>query len=281
MELKTPASPPERFLRGRQKQRRPTRRIGKLLLKSAALVFALASLVAALVMTVTVAGRAPELAVHHVLVEGNEQLSDGEILELLDFSEHANILMLDLEEVRAKLLLSAWVAEVEVERILPSTLKLVIRERLPVAVAVLDDLYLLASDGTMLDQLSPRYHTEKLILARGLRDGDGLVPERAALAGRLSAELITDERLADLVSELDVRDGRDSVRLLLRAPALTALVDGDTMIARLREVVPLLGGIERHYAELAVVDLRFKGRAYLRLRAKNTQAAFASGGAPF
>ena len=283
MELKTPASPPERFLRGRQKQSRPTRRIGKLLLKSVALALALASLAAALVMTVTAAGRAPELTVHHVLVEGNEQLSDGEILELLEFSERANILMLDLEQVRAKLLRSAWVAEVEIERILPSTLKLVIRERVPVAVAVLDELYLLASDGTMLDQLSPRYHTEKLILARGLRNGDGLVPERAALAGRLSAELIGDERLTDLVSELDVRDGRDSVLLSLRAPALTVLVHGDTMIARLEEVVPLLGGIERHYAELAVVDLRFEGRAYLRLREKTdmTQAAFASGGAPF
>jgi hypothetical protein len=144
-------------------------------------------------------------------------------------------------------------------------------------------LYLLASDGTMLDQLSPRYDTEKLILARGLRDGEGLVAERAALAGRLSAELITDERLTDLVSELDVRDGRDSVRLSLRAPALTVLVHGDTMVARLEEVVPLLDGIERHYAELAVVDLRFKGRAYLRLREETdmTQAAFASGGAPF
>ncbi|GMR23296.1 MAG: hypothetical protein BMS9Abin37_1713 [Acidobacteriota bacterium] len=295
MELKTPASPPERFLRGRHNRSRPTRRIGKLLLKSVALALALVSLAAAFVMTVTAASRAPELAVHRVLVEGNEQLSDGEILELLEFSEHANILMLDLEEVRARLLRSAWVAEVEVERVLPSTLKLVIRERQPVAIAVLDELYLLASDGTMLDQLSPRYDIEKLILARGLRDGDGLVPERAALAGRLSAELIHDERLSDLVSELDVRDGRDSVRLRLRAPAVTALVDGDSMIARLREVVPLLDGIERHYAELAVVDLRFKGRAYLRLRQNTertdmtgsmadesyTQAAFVSGGASF
>ena len=70
MELKTPGSsktdappPPERFLRGRQRRNRPTRRIGKLLLKSVALVLALVSLVAAVVMTVTVAGRAPELAV--------------------------------------------------------------------------------------------------------------------------------------------------------------------------------------------------------------------------
>lgn len=297
MEMKTPESPAERFLRGRQKRSRPTRRMGKLLLKSVALVLTLVSLAAAFVWTVTAAGRAPELAVHRVLVEGNEQLSDGEILELLEFSERANILMLDLEEVRAKLLRSAWVAEVEIERVLPSTLKLVIRERQPVAVAVLDELYLLASDGTMLDQLSPRYDIEKLILARGLRDGDGLVPERAALAGRLSAELLRDERLADLVSELDVRDGRDSVLLRLRAPAVTVLVHGASMIARLSEVVPLLDGIERHYAELAVVDLRFEGRAYLRLREKTekteqtgtgsmagetyAQAASASGGAPF
>lgn len=296
MELKTPVSsktdappPPERFLRGRQKRNRPTRRIGKLLLKSVALVLALVSLVAAVVTTVTVAGRAPELAVHRVLVEGNVQLSDGEILELLEFSERANILMLDLEEVRAKLLRSAWVAEVEIERVLPATLKLVIRERQPVAVAVLDELYLLASDGTMLDQLSPRYDIEKLVLARGLRDRDGLVPERAALAGRLSAELFRYQRLAGLVSELDVSEGRDSVLLRLRAPAVTALVHGDSMIERLTEVVPLLVGIQKQYAELDVVDLRFEGRTYLRLRGKPgsrlggkyTQAAFASGGAPF
>ena len=308
MELKTPGSssspktsntantsgigappPLERFLRGRQKQNRPTRRIGKLLLKSVALVLALVSIVTAFVMIVIAAGRTPELAVHRVLVEGNEQLSDGEILELLEFSERANIFMLDLEEVRAKLLRSAWVAEVEIERVLPATLKLVIRERQPVAVAVLDELYLLASDGTMLDQLSPRYDIENLLLARGLGDGDGVVPERAALAGRLSAELIRDQRLASLVSELDVSEGRDSVALRLRAPAVTALVHGDSMIERLTEMVPLLVGIQKQYAELDVVDLRFKGRAYLRLRGKTgsglggtyTQAGVASGGAPF
>lgn len=293
MELKTPSSgptpPPERFLRGRQKRSRPTRRIGKFLLKLVAAVFAIVSVAAVFVWTVTVAGRAPELAVHRVLVEGNEQLSDGEILELIEFSEHANILMLDLERVRANLLRSAWVADVEIERVLPATLKLSIHERHPVAVAVLDELYLLASDGTMLDQLSPRYDIEELVLVRGLRDGDGLVPGRAALAGRLSAELVGHERLASLVSEVDVSEGRDSVLLRLRAPVITALVDGDNMIERLTEVVPLLDGIQKQYAELDVVDLRFQGRAYLRLLPQMgsassemyTQAAFPSGGAPF
>ncbi len=288
--------PQERFLRGRQKRTRPKRRIGKLLLKGLTLLLGLVSLAAALAWMVTAFGHAPELTVDRVLVEGNVRLSDGEILELLEFSERANILMLDLEEVKARLLLSAWVSAVEVERVLPSTLKLEIRERQPVAIAVLDELYLLASDGTMLDQLSPRYDIEKLVLARGLRDGEGLAPERTALAGRLAAALNRDERLMTLVSEIDVSEGNDSVSLHLRAPALTVLVHGDTMIERLIEVVPLLDGIEKDYAELEVVDLRFKGRAYLRLRDQlNTpassnrsggattfaQAALATGGAPF
>lgn len=283
---------PERFLRGRRKRRRPVRRIGRLLLKSAALLLLLVSLAAALVWTVTAFGQAPELTVHRVLVDGNEQLSDGEILELLDFSGSANILMLDLEEVRSKLLQSAWVSDVDVERILPATLKLEIRERRPVAVAILGELYLLASDGTMLDQLSPRYAVERLVLVRGLGDGEKVIPERAALAGRLANDLMREERLATLVSEVDVSGGADSVRLQLRVPAVVVLADGDTMVERLIEVVPLLEGIQERYPDLGVVDLRFEGRAYLRLKNEidptastggemNTRAAFGSGGAPF
>ena len=139
--------------------------------------------------------------------------------------------------------------------------------------------------GARVEVISPEI-TDGL---RELADGDGLVPERAALAGRLSAELFKDERLADLVSELDVSEGRDPVLLRLRAPAVTPLVHGDSMIERLTEVVPLLVGIQKQYAELDVVDLRFEERTYLRLRGnpgsrlggKYTQAAFASGGAPF
>jgi cell division septal protein FtsQ len=287
--------PAERFLRGRHKRTRPKRRLGKILFKGLFLLVGLIVLASALVWTATAFGRAPGLNVNRVLVEGNQQLSDGEILELLEFSEGANILMLDLEAVRAKLLRSAWVSAVEVERVLPSTLKLEIRERQPVAIAVLDELYLMASDGTMLDQLSPRYDIEKLVLARGLRDESGLVLERAALAGRLADELSRDNRLMMLVSEIDVSEGDDSVTLQLRAPAVTALVHGDTMVERLLEVVPLLDGIEKNYAELDVVDLRFKGRAYLRLRdqpdttettgsgesAKFARAVLATGGAPF
>ncbi|MEJ2176288.1 MAG: hypothetical protein P8Y76_15745, partial [bacterium] len=86
MELKTPPTP-ERFLRGRQKKQRPARRVGRSLLRGIALLLGLSGLAVAFVWTVTAAGTTPELAVNRVFVEGNAQLSDGEILELLEISE--------------------------------------------------------------------------------------------------------------------------------------------------------------------------------------------------
>ena len=259
-------SPPERFLRGKKQRVRPGRWIRVLVLRWFGLLAALAGFAAVFVWTVTTAGQAPELAVARVLVEGNEQLSDGEILELLALSEGANILTLDLEVVRERLLRSAWVREVEIERVLPRTLTLSIAERSPVAIAVLGELYLLAADGTMLDELAPHYDIEKLVLIRGLRGEDGVVPARAALAGRMAAALMARESLAALVSELDVSEGVGSVTVRLRDPAVSFLVHSATMVARLEQLVPLLDGLQKRYRALDVVDLRFDGRIYLRLR---------------
>ena len=294
MELKSPApghEPQEQFLRGRKRPQRKAARWGKRFLRSRAWGMMLAVLAGALAWSLGVSDyvRGFTLNVHRVLVEGNTQLSDGEILQLLGLSESPNILTLDLEAVRANLLRSAWVREVEIERILPATLTLRIAERRPVAVAVLDELYLLAEDGTLLDQLSPRYETGELVLARGLREDARISPQRLELAGRLAAALGRDERLAALVSEIDVRGGSQSVSLHLRAPPVTVLVSGNSMIARLGETAPLLDGIEENYARLEAVDLRFDGRVYLRLHdatgaesgEMSASLTPASGGAPF
>lgn len=290
MELKTrpPESPREEFLRGQKKRARGTTRWLKAL-RTGALIAGLIGVAVSVVWAVSAAGRAPELSVHRVMVDGNVQLSDGEILEFLGLSRGANILTLDLEEVRSELLRSAWIREVEVDRVLPATLILRIRERTPVAVAVLDELYLLAGDGTMLDQLSPRYEIGDLVLARGLRDGDTLVDDRLALAGAIAAELSRDTRIATLVSEVDVSGGPQSVALHLRSHPVKLLVSMDGMLDRVREIAPALEGIHEHYAPLEHVDLRFEGRIYLRPSDvtapergdANASITLASGGAPF
>ena len=290
MEHVTDAPAPERYLRGRRRGPKLSRRLGRMVLRRAVLLAGLIGLVVVGIWAATLVGRAPELAVNRVWVEGNERLSDGEILELLELGGTTNILTLDLDSVRQRLLRSAWVRDVELKRVLPGTLTLEIVERTPVAIAVLDELYLLAEDGTILDQLSLQYDVSSLVLAQGLREGKGLSYERAALAGRLAEALTADARLSLLVSEIDVSEGARSVTLHLRKPAVTFLVEEHTMVARVNELVPLLNGVLDRFPNLSVVDLRFRDRIYLRLieltpgemyTKRYTSTDFASGGASF
>jgi lauroyl/myristoyl acyltransferase len=81
----------------------------------------------------------------------------------------------------------------------------------------------------------------------------------------MAEALLADERLALLVSELDVTEGADSMILRLRESSLTLLVSEQTMVARLTEVVPLLAGIAARLPGVEVLDLRFQNRVYVRL----------------
>ena len=279
----------EHFLRGQLRVRKASGRLSRARLARLVLFFALLlSVVAGVWMTLVRRG-APDLEIDRILVEGNERLSEGEILELIEVDGATNILTLDLDETKRKLHRSAWVRDVELKRMLPATLTLQIVERTPVAVAALSELYLLADDGTILDQLPPFYDMGRLILVRGLRDAAGSVsPERAALAGRMARALNADERLGLLVSELDVAEGTDSVALRLRESPLVLLVSEPTMVSRLSEVVPLLAGITERLPEVEVLDLRFQNRVYARLNQPvpgETQGSIPGvivpGGAPF
>ncbi|HJS74208.1 MAG TPA: FtsQ-type POTRA domain-containing protein [Vicinamibacteria bacterium] len=279
--------PEEHFLRGQIRFRKASGRLSGARVARLLLVAILsASAVAAVGIAFQLGGGA-DLEIDRILVEGNDRLSEGEILELVEVKEATNILTLDLDETKRKLLRSAWVKDVEVKRMLPATLTLEIVERTPVAVAALSELYLLAEDGTILDQLPPFYDMGKLILVRGLADGGGVVStERAALAGRMAESLLADERLWLWISELDVSGGSDSVTLRLRDSPLAVLVSEATMMPRLSEVVPLLEGIEERLPRMEVLDLRFVNRVYVRLTETlrgETQGSNVPvpGGAPF
>lgn len=276
----------EHFLRGQLRVRMVSGRFSRPRVAKLVLLFALFGLLAGAAVRSLARRGAPDLEIDRIFVLGNERLSEGEILELIDVDGATNILTLDLAETKRKLLRSAWVKDVELKRMLPATLTLSIVERTPVAVAVLSELYLLADDGTILDELPPFYDMGKLVLVRGLRDERGVDFERAALAGRMAAALLSDERLSSLVSELDVTGGADSVTLRLRESPLLLLVSEQTMVSRRESIVPLLAGVTERLASVAILDLRFQNRVYARLNqpaAGETQAStvIVPGGAPF
>ena len=83
-----------------------------------------------------------------------------------------NILSLDIEALKARLRSSPWVADATVGRTLPDTLKVEIRERVPLALAEVERLYLMDKDGGLIDLYGPRTAAFDLPIVRGLMGVD-------------------------------------------------------------------------------------------------------------
>ncbi len=83
-----------------------------------------------------------------ITVQGNERMSRGEVLNLLDGLSGASIVMTDLESWKERLLASPWVADASIRRMFPGTLTVVIEERRPMGVGRIEDrLYLDRPNG--------------------------------------------------------------------------------------------------------------------------------------
>jgi cell division protein FtsQ len=201
------------------------------------------------------------LRVNRLEVRGGHFLSEGEVRELLGPAVGENILGLDIEALKARLRASPWVADATVSRTLPHTLKVAIRERVPLALAELDRLYLMDGDGGLIDIYGPRTAAFDLPIVRGLQ---GLPAEarrdRAERAGALLRDL---DELAAEISEVHVLETGD-LEVVLRGPGETLLLGAPPCRPRFLAFL----GLRRELAEkapgTACFDLRFRGRIFAR-----------------
>jgi cell division septal protein FtsQ len=201
------------------------------------------------------------LRVSKVEVHGGHFLSEGEVRELLGPAVGENILGLDIEALKARLRASPWVADATVSRTLPDTLKVAIHERVPLALAEIDRLYLMDAEGGLIDIYGPRTAAFDLPIVRGLK---GLEAEARRDRAQRAGALLKD--LGDLgaeISEVYVL-GSGDLEVILRGPGETLLLGPPPCRQRLLAFL----GLRRELAEKAPgtgsYDLRFRGRIYAR-----------------
>jgi cell division protein FtsQ len=223
-----------------------------------ALYRAVQLLVAAEVLTIT-----------RITVSGNQRTSRGEVLALLDDLRGENMLAVDLDAGRRKLLESPWVADAAMRRVFPGTVAVVISELTPLGIGrIADGLFLVDQRGTIIDEFGPNYAELDLPIINGLAaaspDGGSFVDEgRAGLAGRLLADLQARPDLAQLVSQVDVSDIRNAVVILKGDPALVRVGDSQ-FVERLQTYVDLAPALRERVPQIDAVDLRFDERIYVR-----------------
>jgi cell division protein FtsQ len=208
-------------------------------------------------------------AVQSIVVAGTSRMTSTELNALLDGLRGRNILRVDLEAYRRDLMDSRWVAGATLWRVLPSTIKVQIVERTPMAIARLgSQLYLVDDTGVIIDDFGPQYRTFDLPIVDGLIQspphGDPVVDAaRVGLTRRFLAALGARPDLETHVSQIDVSDARDVVVLEDDDPVLLHLGE-DHFVERLVSYRQLASALRDRFTGIESVDLRFDDRLFVQ-----------------
>jgi cell division septal protein FtsQ len=198
-----------------------------------------------------------QLRVTRVEVRGNSWLSEGEVREMLGPAVGENILGMRIDVLKARLTASPWVAAASVRRSLPNTLSVEIHERVPLALAEVDRLYLMDGDGRLIDIYGPRTSGFDLPIVRGLRGlGAEARRDQAARAGALLRDLAD---LAEQVSEVRVEDSGD-LRVVLRGAGEVLRLGEPPCRSRLADFLRLRTELVARCPHAEYFDLRFRSR---------------------
>ena len=211
------------------------------------------------------------LTVTRITVQGNQRMSRGEVLALLEGLSNTSMVTADLESWRRKLLMSPWVADASIRRLFPGTLAVVVEERQPIGIGrVRGALYLIDRSGAVIDEYGPNYADFDLPIIDGLaaraRDSEAVDATRAELAARLMNELQRWPGLAARISQIDVTDARNAV-VILKGDTALVRVGEERFPERLQSYVDLLPALRERIPDIDYVDLRFDERVYVRPRA--------------
>lgn len=274
-----------RFRRAHVKPARHRRTVRSLMTPAVMAGVIAAAVVAVLAVRAwTLIARSGLLHVDRVVIHGNERLSKGEVLALLDGLRGESLFGTDLDIWRQRLLASSWVRDAALRRSLPSTVDVAISERTPAGIGrVGGEMYLIDERGILIDQYGPQYADLDLPLIDGLsvssRDGSAADAARAELAARIIAAVRTRPDLSKKVSQVDVSDLHNASVILSGDSAVIYLGD-DNFVQRLQSYVDLAPALHERVASIDYVDLRFDDRVYVRPTGSTRSTEMSSRAAP-
>jgi len=219
--------------------------------------------------TSAIAAHMHMLEVETITVRGNERLSRGEVLAVLNGLRGESLVWTDLDAWRRRLMASPWVRDAALRRSLPSTVEVVVAERQPIGIGRINsDMYLVDERGVIIDLYGPQYADLDLPIIDGLSAaagaGGSLTDEgRADLAARVIAAAKAKPGIAHRLSQVDVSDLHNASVILNGDPAVIQLGE-DQFPARLQSYLDLAPTLRERVAEIDYIDMRFDDRIYVR-----------------
>jgi cell division protein FtsQ len=167
----------------------------------------------------------PRFLLKETSFTGLQRASPGELLKLSGLTVGQNLWSLDVEALERAMRTHPWVRSVELSRRFPSSVSVEVGEHVPVALAVLGDLYLLNDEGEPFKRLQPGDRLD-LPLVTGV-EREVYIADEAGVRSRL--------RRALAVVEAYGASGRERLSEVRVSPEGLVMVLADGMEVRLGE----------------------------------------------
>jgi cell division protein FtsQ len=275
--VSTVAAPADRRFRRAHVKPASRKRRWRALIKPLLLSVALGLLLAyGMYWASSVAAHTHVLQVERIIVRGNDRLSRGEVLAVLNGLRGESLVWTDLDRWRTTLLASPWVRDAALRRSLPSTVEVVVSERQPIGIGRINgDTYLVDERGVIIDHYGPQYADLDLPIVDGLSASPGdrgstTDEARADLAARVIAAVRMKPQVARRLSQIDVTDVHNATVILNGDQAVLQLGE-DQFLARLQAYLDFAPTLRERISDIDYVDLRFDDRIYVRPSAVRSQ----------
>jgi cell division protein FtsQ len=207
--------------------------------------------------------------VERITVEGQQHITDAELTSALGAGPGTLMFAFDTDAAKERLEKVSWIKHAQVMRLLPSTLQVVIEERVPFAVwQSRGKTYVVDAEGTVIaPAVREAYPNLPLVV------GDGAANNAADLFETLKP---FDSLTKQLVAAMRVGDRRWTLRL---TSGIDIMLPDDGVIDALNTLVGLDHSHNLLERNIAAVDLRLADRVSVRLRDSNEPTISGGGSA--
>lgn len=217
----------------------------------------------------------PRFQIQNIYFQGNNILSDTQILEWLGPVKGENLIAIDLVDLSQRLSKNPWIQSASIRRNFPQGLEFKLTERVPYARIKKDQIYLVDSFGVTLSPEKPEYRHLPLIIMQGEKENN-------FLEGKVLHSLKT----MHYFNKLSFFDNNplDAAKLIGHSRVLFITLNRDIQIHmsmdRLDEgrknFLLILDTLEEENSKIQMIDLSFKDQVVIRNRFKQSSTLFSA-----
>lgn len=213
-----------------------------------------------------------------VQFHGCKEVDSKHLEEAIRRDFPANILRIDLAQLKSQLEQETWVKYVEIRRVLPSTLIVNVQERIPsVILEMQNELMIADQDGMLLSRYAPRFGKLDVPVFRGVLGEDaesyGMHQEENTARVRQALVMLSDlesgsPQYTKRISEVDISD-RKNLKIILVDETAEVYLGGENYLERFTSFINnrrKYEELKNQYEEFASIDLRFEDQIIYRPR---------------